>query len=95
MHEDERVLRVAERWFRSKLRGDTVLLEHELDLFEALASRQDAGHDVYVPKDPSVRVVRADEVMSTTLPPPSSGAHANLIQQSKASFPPFPLRPKR
>jgi len=87
---DQRTLQEAERWFRGKLRGTTELLEYEHDLFSVLAEREHARGEYFMPKespgptfiDPFV------DMMPTTLPPPSSGAHRDLIKMSKASVPP-------
>jgi len=94
---DQRALHEAERWFRGKLRGTTQLLDYEYDLFTALAERQTARGDFYVPVDtPGPEFIDPFvDMMPTTLPPPSSGAHKDLIQLSKASAPPPPKKKKR
>lgn len=87
---DQRALEVAERWFRAKLRGDTAVFEFEFELFTAMADRQVARGDFYIPRElpgPSYVDPFAD-MNPTTLPPPSSGAQRDLIQLSKGSIPP-------
>lgn len=86
---DQRALEEAERWFRAKLRG-AELRESDHDLFSVMAERQVARGEFYIPVeapgpafiDPFI------DMMPTTLPPPSSGAHRDLIQMSKATVPP-------
>ena len=76
MTPDQRVLHEAERWFRSKLRGDSLLLDHELPLFIALAKRRDSSVDVYVPRDrenepaPPSSTHHAPSLPTTQPPPP-------------------------
>lgn len=89
---DQRALDEAERWFRAKLRG-APLHETDYELFSALAERQNARGEIYIPAEapsPPVTDPLAD-MPPTTLPPPSSGALRELIQLSKATTPP----PKR
>lgn len=87
---DQRALQEAERWFRAKLRGATALLEHEHDLFAVMAERESARRDFYLPRESSgpAFIDPFIDMMPTTLPPPSSGAHKDLIKMSKASMPP-------
>jgi hypothetical protein len=87
---DQRALQEAERWFRSKLRGATPLLEYEFDLFSAMAERENARGEFYVPVEAlgPAFVDPFSDMMPTTLPPPSSGAHRDLIKLSKATLPP-------
>jgi hypothetical protein len=86
---DQRALEEAERWLRAKLRGTTPLLPHEFDLFSALAERQNARGEFYLPVDtPGPAFIDAFvDMMPTTLPPPSSGAHRDLIQMSRVPVP--------
>lgn len=89
---DWKVLEEAERWFRAKLRGGP-LHEADYDLFSALAERDCARGDFYLPIERPERTY-ADpfaDMSPTTLPPPNSGVHRDLIQMSKATTPP----PKR
>lgn len=87
---DQSALHAAERWFRAKLRGVTALHEYEHDLFSTLAERQNARGEFYIPVDtPGPAFIDPFVgMMPTTLPPPSSGAHRDLIQMSKVTVPP-------
>lgn len=82
----EKVLYEVERWFRAKLRGETILSSHDVALFRALAELRNAREDLYVSKDgetlrPSCRASELEKLPTTRPPPPDS--HEELLRISR------------
>ena len=86
---NDRVLYEAERWFRAKLRGETVLHTHEVALFKAMAELRNAREDVYVSRDgetlrPSTRASESERLPTTRPPPPNS--QEELLRVSRREY---------
>lgn len=90
MTPEQRVLNEAERWFRSKLRGETPVEDFERRLFSALAKRQNEAPEVYVPRDlsaldetaPSSPTATQTNAIPTKPPPPD--VQHELVRLSRA-----------
>jgi|SRR5688572_6604671 len=86
---EDRVLKEAESWFRSKLRAESSLHDFELRLFIALADRQSELPEAYVPIDTPPTSAAPDikapptEALPTTVPP-ASDIHRELLRLSRA-----------
>jgi hypothetical protein len=99
MTTDEIVLHEAERWFRSKLRGESNLYEFEQRLFSALADRQISRSEIYTPRErapekTSVTPPTADP-LPTTKPPPAD-IQRELLRLSRVDIVGGPpLRPEK
>lgn len=83
---NDKVLYEVERWFRAKLRGDTLIHSHEVELFRALAEWQNERADAYLPRATAaprspIRAPTSDVLSTTILPPPD--VQAELVRISK------------